>query len=48
MDITELYVLQEADTPNAAGRHVCVRAVPGVWWEHPFWTNLAQSTPKAI
>lgn len=38
--IGELYALEESDTPNAAGRHVRARAVPGCWWEHPFWTNV--------
>ena len=37
-----LAVLAESETPNAAGRFVCARAVPGRWWEHPFWRNAAQ------
>ncbi|KIP01730.1 hypothetical protein PHLGIDRAFT_20624, partial [Phlebiopsis gigantea 11061_1 CR5-6] len=37
--ITELYVLEERDVPNSAGRHVGARAVSGSWWEHPFWTR---------
>ena len=39
--VDSLSVLAESESPNAAGRCVGARAVPGRWWEHPFWSNLA-------
>ncbi|EKM56773.1 uncharacterized protein PHACADRAFT_91769 [Phanerochaete carnosa HHB-10118-sp] len=47
MKICSLSVLTEAETPNASGRYVRARLAPERWWEHPFWSNVAQQ-PKQV
>lgn len=39
VEIDDLYVLEEAEQANAAGRFVQARRVEGKWWEHKFWED---------
>ncbi len=42
VNVSELWFLQTAQEPNAAGRKIHSVRLDGCWWEHRFWDQRSK------